>query len=157
MFDQISGLQYFYLHPCVLHGAWLRGVTKCIRGIWSNITCLVVETVPICEITVSRALLHHTSVSSSSVSQVARFLSEEVKPVLQPYKSKMDVKIELELWETHAHNPCKLAKTTVLWLQPFIILLNKIVLMSSWCCFTAWCRSSNTVQSRNPYVLSSAF
>uniref|UniRef100_A0AAR2JQG2 Adenylosuccinate lyase n=1 Tax=Pygocentrus nattereri TaxID=42514 RepID=A0AAR2JQG2_PYGNA len=29
--------------------------------------------------------------------QVARFLTEEVKPVLEPYKSKMDVKIELEL------------------------------------------------------------
>ncbi|XP_036446368.1 adenylosuccinate lyase [Colossoma macropomum] len=29
--------------------------------------------------------------------QVARFLAEEVKPVLEPYKSKMDVKIELEL------------------------------------------------------------
>ncbi|XP_077415740.1 adenylosuccinate lyase isoform X1 [Vanacampus margaritifer] len=29
--------------------------------------------------------------------QVARFLSEEVRPLLEPYKSKMDVKIELEL------------------------------------------------------------
>uniref|UniRef100_A0A9J8D430 Adenylosuccinate lyase n=1 Tax=Cyprinus carpio carpio TaxID=630221 RepID=A0A9J8D430_CYPCA len=29
--------------------------------------------------------------------QVTRFLSEEVRPVLEPYKSKMDVKIELEL------------------------------------------------------------
>uniref|UniRef100_A0A8C5FVI0 Adenylosuccinate lyase n=1 Tax=Gadus morhua TaxID=8049 RepID=A0A8C5FVI0_GADMO len=29
--------------------------------------------------------------------QVARFLSEEVRPMLEPYKTKMDVKIELEL------------------------------------------------------------
>lgn len=29
--------------------------------------------------------------------QVARFLSEEVRPLLEPYKAKMDVKIELEL------------------------------------------------------------
>ncbi|XP_073350811.1 adenylosuccinate lyase isoform X2 [Pagrus major] len=29
--------------------------------------------------------------------QVARFLSEEVRPLLEPYKMKMDVKIELEL------------------------------------------------------------
>uniref|UniRef100_A0A3Q2XXL8 Adenylosuccinate lyase n=1 Tax=Hippocampus comes TaxID=109280 RepID=A0A3Q2XXL8_HIPCM len=29
--------------------------------------------------------------------QVARFLSEEVRPLLEPYNSKMDVKIELEL------------------------------------------------------------
>uniref|UniRef100_A0A8C2IB89 Adenylosuccinate lyase n=1 Tax=Cyprinus carpio TaxID=7962 RepID=A0A8C2IB89_CYPCA len=29
--------------------------------------------------------------------QVTRFLSEEVRPVLEPYKNKMDVKIELEL------------------------------------------------------------
>lgn len=29
--------------------------------------------------------------------QVARFLSEEVRPILEPYKAKMDVKIELEL------------------------------------------------------------
>lgn len=29
--------------------------------------------------------------------QVARFLSEEVRPLLEPYRSKMDVKIELEL------------------------------------------------------------
>ncbi|XDV13557.1 hypothetical protein PO909_001943 [Leuciscus waleckii] len=29
--------------------------------------------------------------------QVTRFLSEEVRPVLEPYKCKMDVKIELEL------------------------------------------------------------
>lgn len=29
--------------------------------------------------------------------QVDRFLSEEVRPLLEPYKAKMDVKIELEL------------------------------------------------------------
>ncbi|XP_042370589.1 adenylosuccinate lyase-like [Plectropomus leopardus] len=29
--------------------------------------------------------------------QVTRFLSEEVRPLLEPYKAKMDVKIELEL------------------------------------------------------------
>lgn len=30
--------------------------------------------------------------------QVARFLSEEVRPLLEPYKAKMEVKIELEIW-----------------------------------------------------------
>lgn len=30
-------------------------------------------------------------------SQVTRFLSEEVRPLLEPYRAKMDVKIELEL------------------------------------------------------------
>lgn len=29
--------------------------------------------------------------------QVARFLSEEVRPQLEPYKAKMEVKIELEI------------------------------------------------------------
>ncbi|CDQ72170.1 unnamed protein product [Oncorhynchus mykiss] len=29
--------------------------------------------------------------------QVARFLSEEVRPLLEPYKAEIDVKIELEL------------------------------------------------------------
>ncbi len=39
--------------------------------------------------------------STFSVSQVTRFLSEEARPVVEPYKSKMDVKIELELWNKH--------------------------------------------------------
>lgn len=29
--------------------------------------------------------------------QVTRFLSEEIRPLLEPFKAKMDVKIELEL------------------------------------------------------------
>lgn len=29
--------------------------------------------------------------------QVSRFLSEEVRPLLEPFRAKMDVKIELEL------------------------------------------------------------
>ncbi|KAG7274937.1 hypothetical protein CRUP_033609 [Coryphaenoides rupestris] len=35
--------------------------------------------------------------SDRAPQQVARFLSEEVRPLLEPYKTKMDVKIELEL------------------------------------------------------------
>lgn len=35
--------------------------------------------------------------SPLSFLQVARFLSEEVRPLLEPFKAKMDVKIELEL------------------------------------------------------------
>lgn len=50
---------------------------------------------------ISRAFPAHLSFSFQSVSQVARFLSEEVKPVLEEYKSEMDVKIELDIWGTH--------------------------------------------------------
>ena len=34
---------------------------------------------------------------SLSLTQVARFLSEEVRPLLEPYKAEIDVKFELEL------------------------------------------------------------
>uniref|UniRef100_A0A4W4E740 Adenylosuccinate lyase n=2 Tax=Electrophorus electricus TaxID=8005 RepID=A0A4W4E740_ELEEL len=43
------------------------------------------------------ALLDPKTFTGRAPQQVSRFLSEEVKPVLEPYKSKMDVKIELEL------------------------------------------------------------
>lgn len=43
------------------------------------------------------ALLDPKTFIGRAPQQVARFLSEEVKPVLEPYKNKMDVKIELEL------------------------------------------------------------
>ncbi|TSK77116.1 Adenylosuccinate lyase [Bagarius yarrelli] len=43
------------------------------------------------------ALLDPKTFIGRAPQQVARFLSEEVKPVLEPYKSKMDLKIELEL------------------------------------------------------------
>ncbi|KAM3597211.1 uncharacterized protein V6R79_001343 [Siganus canaliculatus] len=36
--------------------------------------------------------------------QVARFVSEEVRPLLEPYKAKMDVKIELELFAIAVRN-----------------------------------------------------
>ncbi|KAI1884523.1 hypothetical protein AGOR_G00227250 [Albula goreensis] len=43
------------------------------------------------------ALLDPKTFIGRAPQQVTRFLSEEVHPLLQPYKSKMDVKIELEL------------------------------------------------------------
>ncbi|KAG7334903.1 hypothetical protein KOW79_001499 [Hemibagrus wyckioides] len=43
------------------------------------------------------ALLEPKTFIGRAPQQVARFLSEEVKPVLEPYKSKLDVTIELEL------------------------------------------------------------
>uniref|UniRef100_A0A4W6D614 Adenylosuccinate lyase n=1 Tax=Lates calcarifer TaxID=8187 RepID=A0A4W6D614_LATCA len=43
------------------------------------------------------ALLDPKTFIGRAPQQVARFLSEEVRPVLEPYKAKMDVKIELEL------------------------------------------------------------
>ncbi|ROL42881.1 Adenylosuccinate lyase [Anabarilius grahami] len=43
------------------------------------------------------ALLDPKTFIGRAPQQVTRFLSEEVRPVLDPYKSKMDVKIELEL------------------------------------------------------------
>ncbi|KAF7697999.1 adenylosuccinate lyase [Silurus meridionalis] len=43
------------------------------------------------------ALLDPKTFIGRASQQVTRFLSEEVKPVLEPYKSKLDVKIELNL------------------------------------------------------------
>uniref|UniRef100_A0A672YA40 Adenylosuccinate lyase n=1 Tax=Sphaeramia orbicularis TaxID=375764 RepID=A0A672YA40_9TELE len=43
------------------------------------------------------ALLEPKTFIGRAPQQVARFLSEEVRPLLEPYKAKMDVKIELEL------------------------------------------------------------
>uniref|UniRef100_A0A671PPR1 Adenylosuccinate lyase n=1 Tax=Sinocyclocheilus anshuiensis TaxID=1608454 RepID=A0A671PPR1_9TELE len=43
------------------------------------------------------ALLDPKTFVGRAPQQVTRFLSEEVRPVLEPYKSNMDVKIELEL------------------------------------------------------------
>uniref|UniRef100_A0AAQ6IK23 Adenylosuccinate lyase n=1 Tax=Anabas testudineus TaxID=64144 RepID=A0AAQ6IK23_ANATE len=43
------------------------------------------------------ALLDPKTFIGRAPQQVARFLSEEVRPLLEPYKAKMDVKIELEL------------------------------------------------------------
>uniref|UniRef100_UPI003AADC2C2 adenylosuccinate lyase isoform X2 n=1 Tax=Centroberyx gerrardi TaxID=166262 RepID=UPI003AADC2C2 len=43
------------------------------------------------------ALLDPKTFIGRAPQQVARFLSEEVHPLLEPYKAKMDVKIELEL------------------------------------------------------------
>ncbi|RXN37859.1 adenylosuccinate lyase [Labeo rohita] len=43
------------------------------------------------------ALLDPKTFIGRAPQQVRRFLAEEVRPVLEPYKSKMDVKIELEL------------------------------------------------------------
>uniref|UniRef100_A0AAQ5YTY2 Adenylosuccinate lyase n=1 Tax=Amphiprion ocellaris TaxID=80972 RepID=A0AAQ5YTY2_AMPOC len=43
------------------------------------------------------ALLDPKTFIGCAPQQVARFLSEEVRPLLEPYKAKMDVKIELEL------------------------------------------------------------
>uniref|UniRef100_A0A3Q3QFB1 Adenylosuccinate lyase n=1 Tax=Monopterus albus TaxID=43700 RepID=A0A3Q3QFB1_MONAL len=43
------------------------------------------------------ALLDPKTFTGRAPQQVARFLSEEVRPLLEPYKAKMDVKIELEL------------------------------------------------------------
>ncbi|XP_050958732.1 adenylosuccinate lyase isoform X1 [Labeo rohita] len=43
------------------------------------------------------ALLDPKTFIGRAPQQVTRFLAEEVRPVLEPYKSKMDVKIELEL------------------------------------------------------------
>ncbi|KAK3520303.1 hypothetical protein QTP70_020373 [Hemibagrus guttatus] len=43
------------------------------------------------------ALLDPKTFIGRAPQQVARFLSEEVKPVLEPYKSKMDAKVELQL------------------------------------------------------------
>uniref|UniRef100_H2RQI7 Adenylosuccinate lyase n=1 Tax=Takifugu rubripes TaxID=31033 RepID=H2RQI7_TAKRU len=43
------------------------------------------------------AILEPKTFIGRAPQQVARFLSEEVRPLLEPYRSKMDVKIELEL------------------------------------------------------------
>ncbi|XP_016370204.1 adenylosuccinate lyase-like [Sinocyclocheilus rhinocerous] len=43
------------------------------------------------------ALLDPKTFVGRAPQQVTRFLSEEVRPVLEPYKSNMDIKIELEL------------------------------------------------------------
>ncbi|KAL2100651.1 hypothetical protein ACEWY4_002412 [Coilia grayii] len=43
------------------------------------------------------ALLDPKTFIGRAPQQVARFLSEEVHPILEPYRSKMDVKIELDL------------------------------------------------------------
>ncbi|XP_061567027.1 adenylosuccinate lyase [Cololabis saira] len=43
------------------------------------------------------ALLEPKTFIGRAPQQVGRFLSEEIRPLLEPYKSRMDVKIELEL------------------------------------------------------------
>lgn len=93
---------FFHLHY-ILNDTWLWGVTKSIKGVWDSITCVVVERVTTYKIPVNfqSFVTLHKCLLSLSVSQVARFLSEEVKSVLEPYKSNMDVKIELELWGRH--------------------------------------------------------